>query len=138
MGAFNRFIYRPVDMGNYWVTVPGGDFQMGSENSEYDDEKPIHSVHLDSFEIGRYEVTNRQYMQCVLAGFCGTPNNDVYSMQEYEKYAVTSVSWNDAQAFCDWVGGRLPTEAEWEFAARGGLESKIYPTGLTLKEAKAV
>jgi len=127
-GKLNRFIYRPVDMEDYWVTIPAGEFQMGSENGD-DNEKPVHTVKVDEFEIGKYEVTNRQYVQCVKAGICSSPVNKIYTAQGYELHPVTDVSWYDANTYCGWVGGRLPTEAEWEKAARGGLEGKTYPWG---------
>ncbi len=128
MGYFNRLIYRPVDMENYWVTIPAGEFQMGSELGD-DNEKPIHTVYLDTFEIGRFEITNYQYNQCVKAGICSALNNKAYEIQGNESLPVTGISLFDAQTFCNWVNGRLPTEAEWEKAARGGLEGKIYPWG---------
>lgn len=128
IGQFNRFVFQPLDMNNYWVTIPAGEFQMGSEDEFYD-EKPVHTVYLDAFEIGRYEVTNRQYTQCVRASICTPPSNEIYSEQEYETHPVISVSWYDARTFCEWAGGRLPTEAEWEKAARGDLKGKTYPWG---------
>jgi formylglycine-generating enzyme required for sulfatase activity len=125
MGYFNRFMYRPVDMDDYWVTIPAGEFQMGSEIGA-DDEKPVHTVYLDAYQIGKYEVTNRQYTQCVKAGICRAVA-DVGGGKELDP--VVYVTWYDANNFCEWVGGRLPTEAEWEKAARGGLEGKTYPWG---------
>jgi hypothetical protein len=127
-GQLNSLIYRPVDMpDNYWKTVPAGEFQMGSDNGE-DDEKPVHTVYLDEYQIGEYEVTNRQYAQCVKAGICSSPANKRYTAQDYERHPVTDVSWYDANDYCDWVGGRLPTEAEWEKAARG-TDGRTYPWG---------
>ncbi len=121
-GIINRFIYQPVDMEDYWVTIPAGEFQMGSEYIK-DNEKPVHTVYLDAYQIGKYEVTNRQYNNCRQAGVCAgsavTVNLD---------HPVVYVSWNDAKTYCKWVDGRLPTEAEWEKAARG-TDGRTYPWG---------
>ncbi len=122
-GKLNRLIYQPVDMEDYWVTISTGEFQMGSENGR-DSEKPIHTVSVEAFEIARYEVTNRQYIQCVLAGVCGAPTNLTYDIQKNELYPVTDINWYDARTFCEWLDGRLPTEAEWEKAAHAGMKRR--------------
>ncbi len=132
-GNLNRFIYRPVDMEDYWVTIAAGEFQMGSENGE-NDEKPAHTVYLDEFQIGRYEVTNRQYDQCVRAGICREPSINISSIPDPAYYLrpVTHVHWYSAVAYCKWVHGRLPTEAEWEKAASWNVEMQtkfVYPWG---------
>ena len=125
--------------GAFMVLVPGGEFTMGSENDE-DDEKPIHIVDLDTFYIDQYEVTNAQYKLCVDEGVCETqlethsntrPN--YYGNSEFDNYPVIWVDWNKANVFCEWRKARLPTEAEWEKAARG-TEGRIYPWGDEITE----
>jgi formylglycine-generating enzyme required for sulfatase activity len=113
------------------VYVPAGEFLMGSTDDDpdaYDYEKPQHTVYLDAFWIDRTEVTNAQYRRCVEADACKKPgcwdDNDLNAPDQ----PVVCVTWNDAQAYAAWVGGRLPTEAEWEKAARG-TDGRIYPWG---------
>jgi len=146
MGYFNRLIYRPEDVmpEDYWVTIPAGEFQMGSSDEEIAyaetlcpdcyllDEQPQHTVALDEYQIGKYEVTNLQYDQCVNAGRCtgGSSFED-----DKSNHPVVNVTWSDANNFCGWAGGRLPTEAEWEKAARG-KEGYIYPWGNTFDGTK--
>jgi formylglycine-generating enzyme required for sulfatase activity len=144
-GQLNFLIYRPIDMPKgYWVTIPAGEFLMGSSDKDieyaktlcsdcgFSDEQPQDWVDLPEYEIGKYEVTNRQYYQCVKAESCEAPDNKIYTAKRYELHPVTGVNWYQANAYCEWVGGRLPTEAEWEKAASWDVETQtkfVYPWG---------
>jgi formylglycine-generating enzyme required for sulfatase activity len=121
------------------VQVPVGEFWMGC-NEEVDrecnyDEMPVHQVYLDAFYIDKYEVTVAEYGRCVQAGRCSSEGltATVYSGCNWgqggrENHPINCVDWNQAKAYCEWAGKRLPTEAEWEKAARGADRRK-YPWG---------
>ncbi len=122
------------------VYVPAGEFLMGSSASDpaaNANEKPQHSVYLDAFWIDRTEVTNAMYRQCVQAGKCPEPlhassyaRQDYYGNSVFDNFPVVYVSWYNAQSYCAWAGRRLPSEAEWEKAARG-TDAFVYPWGDT-------
>jgi formylglycine-generating enzyme required for sulfatase activity len=112
------------------VYVPGGSFRMGRLWSW---DARAHTVVLESFWIDQTEVTNAHYGQCVTVGACSPPTACTWGEPTYEDAAkadhpVVCVTWQDARAYCEWAGGRLPTEAEWEYAARGP-DSSVYPWG---------
>jgi formylglycine-generating enzyme required for sulfatase activity len=110
------------------VYVPEGCFMMGSEELG-DDERPVHHVCLSAYWIGQTEVTNEQYKACVNAGVCSAPSNTTYfNNPSYADHPVVYVSWDDAVVYAEWIGGSLPTEAQWEYAARGP-EGRKYPWG---------
>jgi formylglycine-generating enzyme required for sulfatase activity len=118
------------------LLIPAGEFVMGSPDGEgADDERPQHTVYLDAYYIDKYEVTNARYQACVDAGACDAPQESSSSTRgsyfgnpEYADYPVVKVTWFQAEAFCAWEGRRLPTEAEWEKAARG-TDGRKYPWG---------
>jgi formylglycine-generating enzyme required for sulfatase activity len=122
--------------GMILLYVPADEFTMGSDNGD-SDERPVHSVYLDAFWIDQTEVTNAMYAKCVGAGLCKEPtskesytHSSYYGNSEFDNYPVLYVDWSMAKTYCEWVGRRLPAEAEWEKAARW-LDENIYPWGNT-------
>jgi formylglycine-generating enzyme required for sulfatase activity len=123
------------------VKIPAGESLMGSDSTKDTDadldEIPQHTVYLNAYWIDQTEVTNAQYAMCVASGSCEEPNNygsimreSYYDNPQYKDYPVIWVSWDQASIYCTWAGRRLPTEAEWEKAARGP-DGRIYPWGNT-------
>ena len=125
---------RPAD-GMMMVYVPKGEFTMGMDNNVGPQEQPAHRVYLDAYWIDQTEVTNAMYALCVQARVCQAPENfgswtrtNYYGNPQYADYPVVYIDWNDARVYCAWAGARLPSEAEWEKAARG-TDARIYPWG---------
>jgi formylglycine-generating enzyme required for sulfatase activity len=106
------------------VYVPAGEFLMGNESGD-PDESPEHEVYLSAYWIYKYEVTNAQYRLCIQAGEC-TGDIENYPANNYP---VSNAIWLHAENYCEWAGGRVPTEAEWEKAARGDEGRYPYPWG---------
>jgi len=120
----------PVPM----ITIPAGEFLMGSpEGKGRADERPQRAVYLDAFVIDQVEVTNQRYMEFVKSTGHRTPPNPygtgpLVSITGIEQLPVVQTTWYDAKAYCGWAKKRLPTEAEWEKAARG-TDGRLYPWG---------
>ncbi len=117
------------------VYIPAGEFTLGSDDSGDIGSRPVQKISLDAFYIDKYEVTNEFYDACVYAVECrkprqlGTATHDTYYANPvYKDYPVIYVDWKMAKAYCEWRGARLPTEAEWEKAARGS-DARLYPWG---------
>ena len=137
------------------VLIPAGEFEMGSNDAEVNnDEQPVHTVYVDAFYMDKYEVTNAEYAAFLNAKGKHTESGKTWlniagrvrieyvvgvyrAKGGYENHPVTYVSWYGAVAYSKWKGKRLPTEAEWEKAARGNLSGLTYPWGNTIDSSKA-
>lgn len=148
-----------------WLSIPAGDFVMGSSDAEMQItlsecnategqktgqpcqrgwfNEPQRSAHVNRFAITKHEITNAQYKACVVAGVCAqagrviSDTNIRYDPEYFaDSYPVMAVNWHDAVAYCEWIGGRLPTEVEWEYAARG-VDGRRYPWGNAFEPSRA-
>jgi len=125
------------------VTIPGGLFLMGCEQGQ-ENERPRRRVWVDAFALGRFPVTRREYQAFIEAAGVAPPPFYSEPMFAHPEKPIVGVSWHDAAAYCAWLGERtgrevrLPTEAEWERAARGGREGALYPWGDEAPAEKAL
>lgn len=126
---------NPAD-GSVMINIPAGKFLMGYDHGERT-EFPEHTVYLDSYQIGKYEVTVAQYRKFCKATGHAMPKPNFSGLVWKDDQPIGWVTYADAEAYCKWAGGRLPTEAEWEKAARGS-DGRLFPWGNTGDYSKCV
>lgn len=121
---------KPVE----WVAIEGGEFTMGTDDKSglFGDAKPIHAVTVKSFELAKTAVTVEQYAECVIKGKCTEPGTGQFcnwGKADRMTRPVNCVDWEQASKFAEFVGGRLPSESEYEYAATSGGKNQKYPWG---------
>jgi formylglycine-generating enzyme required for sulfatase activity len=131
-------VYHDPKTGLTWVKIQSGTFLMGSRKGSKN-ERPVHRVHVPTFWMSQTEITVAQYRKCVVSGSCHVPNNIKdnpmyasgcnYGVKNRDDNPVNCVLWKWARQYARWVGGRLPSESEWEYAARSRGKRKKYPWG---------
>ena len=123
-----RFAYSPAHPTGM-TKIPGGEFMMGCSQGDFDcedQEKPSHLVMIQPFFMDTTEVTNGQWKNCLKLGVCRHPDSWTDSFDPKDDQPVTGVRWSDAQSYCTFEGKALPTEAQWEYAARAGTTTPYY------------
>lgn len=135
MGTQHRTIETPTRfLEPDLITIPGGEFLMGCDTGQ-DNEQPLHRVRVDAFALSKCQVTNAGYARFL--DDTGSPPPPCWTDPDFNhpEQPVVAVSWFEAVRYCEWLASisghpyRLPSEAEWEYAARGGLENKLFPWG---------
>ncbi|MCJ7447211.1 MAG: formylglycine-generating enzyme family protein [Bacteroidales bacterium] len=135
-----NIVQSQVTADSEMVLIPAGEFTMGKNSGNPTDWQPEHKVYIDAFYMDKYEVTNKQYYD-----FCIKTNNPLPEFWgfpqfkcslDYPDHPVVGVSYSDADKYAKWAGKRLPTEAEWEYTARGGLANANFPWGNQIDSTK--